>query len=222
MLVMKMPVPSNLHSRQRDADPVSHSRAADRELVRRLLEGDEAAFDEFASMHLEALYRFAGRRLEGDRELTREIVQRTLCKVFGKLSTYRGEGPFLGWLCACCRNEILMHFRAEGSRPDRLALETGVVPPGALAAPARGHPDRELLRSELGEQVHLALDLLPVHYAQALEWKYVEGLPVREIARRLELSEKAAESTLSRARVAFRKRYRELRRTGSPETRSEG
>ena len=55
----------------------------------------------------------------------------------------------------------------------------------------------------------------------ALEWKYAAGLSVREIAERLEISEKAAESLLTRARVVFREAFSVSdhdagRRTGEP------
>ncbi len=50
----------------------------------------------------------------------------------------------------------------------------------------------------------MTLDALPRAYGDALEWKYVHGHSVREIAARLNLGEKAAESLLTRARQAFR------------------
>ena len=65
-------------------------------------------------------------------------------------------------------------------------------------------PDEVLRRKEVARLVHRALDHLPRRYGRALEWKYVEGLSVKEIAVRLEIGPKAAESVLSRARVAFR------------------
>jgi len=37
-----------------------------------------------------------------------------------------------------------------------------------------------------------------------LEWKYIDGCPVKAIAERLGVSDKAAESLLTRAREAFR------------------
>lgn len=60
--------------------------------------------------------------------------------------------------------------------------------------------------------MHVTLDRLPGSYANALEWKYVEGLPVAEIAGRLGLSPKAAESLLTRARTAFREGFVALTR----------
>ena len=65
-------------------------------------------------------------------------------------------------------------------------------------------PELRLLARETTTLVHVALDRLPAHYARALEWKYLEAVPVIEIGRRLELSPKAAESLLTRAREAFR------------------
>ena len=48
------------------------------------------------------------------------------------------------------------------------------------------------------------------HYADALEWKYIDEIPVQEIAARLGLGAKAAESLLTRARHAFRDAFRTL------------
>src|SRR5437763_597978 len=78
------------------------------------------------------------------------------------------------------------------------------------------HPDRflaarmvrvdeaALRRSETSRLVQLVLDRLPGRYGDALEWKYIDGLSVAEIAERLGVGVKAAESTLTRARSAFR------------------
>jgi RNA polymerase sigma-70 factor (ECF subfamily) len=52
--------------------------------------------------------------------------------------------------------------------------------------------------------IQAALDGLPHHYGDVLEWKYVDGLSVQEIAARLAIGPKAAESCLTRARGAFR------------------
>jgi RNA polymerase sigma-70 factor (ECF subfamily) len=51
---------------------------------------------------------------------------------------------------------------------------------------------------------------LPQRYGDVLEWKYIDGLEVAEIARRLEVGPKAAESVLGRARAAFRDALLEL------------
>jgi RNA polymerase sigma-70 factor, ECF subfamily len=178
-----------------------------------MLAGEEAAFGELAERCFPALYRFALARLHGDRDLTREIVQAAVAKALGKLASYRGEASLLTWLCACCRNEILMHFRRMRSGPPELALDSGAEV--VLAAPAAGGPEAVLLRQELAVLVHMALDGIPARYAQALEWKYVDGLPVETIAARLGLGSKAAESLLTRARQAFRTSYADVADPGT-------
>jgi RNA polymerase sigma-70 factor (ECF subfamily) len=183
----------------------------DRNLVRRLLAGDEAAFDEFAEHQVPALYRFARGRLRGDRELTQEIVQSTLCKALAGLSAFRGEAALLTWLCACCRNEIAAHFRRHRWLCREVDFDaTEEVAPDALQVDRPAGPERQLIRREAASLVHEALDALPPHYGRALEWKYIEGLSVREIAGRLELGLKAAESVLSRARRSFKTEYGRL------------
>jgi RNA polymerase sigma-70 factor (ECF subfamily) len=173
------------------------SDAEERELVIRLRSGDESAFETFAEHYIAGLYRFALRRLDHDRELTREIVQSTVCKVIEKLDSYRAEAPLFTWLCACCRNEIAAHFRRAGRRPKEVELVEDVP-----QEPADG--------SDTTELVHAALDRLPPTYARAMEWRYLDGLEVAEVAQRLALTYKAAESLLSRARSAFRDAYDEL------------
>lgn len=61
-----------------------------------------------------------------------------------------------------------------------------------------------LQKRETARLVQVVLDRLPSRYGDALEWKYIEGLSVAEIAERLGVATKAAESLLSRARAAFR------------------
>lgn len=182
--------------------------AEERELVRRMRAGDERAFDEFADHYIPGIYRFAGSRLKGDRELTRDIVQSTVCKVIEKLDSYRGEAPLFVWLYACCRNEIAQHFRRAQSRPvfadvDDFTLDTAE----SALQEAADNPEVVLLENERGNLVHLALDHLPPRYASALEWKYLQGESVEEIGGRLGVSPKAAESLLTRARHAFQTIY---------------
>ncbi len=171
--------------------------AQERELVTCLRAGDERAFETFAAHYIAGLYRFALRRLDNDRELTREIVQSTVCKVIEKLDTYRAEAPLFTWLCACCRNEIAAHFRRAGRRPKEVALVDD------FAEESPENPDST-------ELVHAALDRLPATYARAMEWRYLDGLDVPAVAQRLGLSYKAAESLLSRARATFREAYDQL------------
>jgi RNA polymerase sigma-70 factor (ECF subfamily) len=187
---------------------------SDRELVQRMLAGDQQAFQEFFDAHFPGLYRFAMTRLGHDADVAEEVVQSTLCKVVRKLHTYRGEASLFTWACTFCRWEISAWQSKHGRRG--LAVELVEESPEVRAAlesisaldPAG--PRERLLRQEVADLVRLTLDQLPRRYGDALEWKYVEGLSVKEIAVRLGLGPKAAESLLTRARQAFREAFATL------------
>jgi RNA polymerase sigma-70 factor (ECF subfamily) len=186
--------------------------ADDLRLAGRLLAGDQAAFDSFGERYFKVLYRFVLARLGGDRERTVEIVQTTLAKALAKLGSYRGRASLLSWLCACCLNEIRMELRRLRNRPATAALEPD--DPTAAGSDPRPNPEARLLEAEVAALVHTALDGLPSHYARALEWRYLDDLPVQQVAARLGVRFKAAESILSRARAAFRGNFDRLRAIG--------
>jgi RNA polymerase sigma-70 factor (ECF subfamily) len=186
---------------------------SDAPLVQRVCAGEEAAFSEFFALYFPRLYRFAIARLNGNADATEEIVQRTLIRGIDRLRTYRGDAALLTWLCTLCRHEIAEWIEREGrgrlvslsdeQEVSRLALDR-------LAARDSDDPDDALHRHEVRRLVHSALDHLPDPYGDVLEWKYLEDLRVDEIAGRLGLGYKAAESLLTRARAAFRDSFSRL------------
>jgi len=173
---------------------------ADRDLARRMLEGEERAFTEFFDGHFPRLYRFALPRLGRNADAAEEVVQAALCKAISAMRSWRGEASLFTWLCTFCVHEISSHYRQGDRRP----LTVGLLEDG----PAMIAPD-EARHTEVSMLVHATLDGLPEGYGDVLEWKYVLGLSVDEIAARLEVSPKAAESLLTRARQAFRDAYPE-------------
>jgi RNA polymerase sigma-70 factor (ECF subfamily) len=182
--------------------------AADKTLVRRLLAGEEEAFEVFFEGHFPPLYRFALRRLGDDPDAAGDVAQLAICKAIRKLATYRGEAALQTWLFTFCRREVSAHLARRGRTPLPIGLldDTPEIRAAleSLIAPASEGPEAELERKEIACLVQITLDHLPPHYGQVLEWKYMHELPVKEIASRLRLAPKAAESLLTRARAAFR------------------
>lgn len=181
-------------------------------LVRRMLAGEEVAFDEFFNGYFPRLFRFACSRV-GDPDAAEEIVQATLVIALRKLATWRGEAPLFTWLCTFCRHEISAHYRRLGKHAEVTSMDD--VPEiraqlEAITARAADRPDTALDKEELARLVRLTLDYLPVRYGDVLEWKYIECVPVAEIAARLRATPKAAESLLTRARAAFREGFTAL------------
>jgi RNA polymerase sigma-70 factor, ECF subfamily len=178
---------------------------SERELVRRMLGGDERAFDEFFADYFPRLFRFAVLRLR-DPDAAEDTVQTSLIAAMRHLSSWRGEATLFTWLCTICRREISAWEKRTSRRvivpidEHDLGLRAALESLGAAAET----PDAGLARAETGRIVQLVLDHLPPRYSRALEWKYLEDLSVDDIAARMQCTPKAAESLLTRAREAFR------------------
>lgn len=185
----------------------------DRTLAERVAAGDAGAFDEFFGEYFPRLYRFALRRVDNDPDLAEEAVQRTMCIVVRKIDSFRGEALLFTWLCQICRNELSSIFRQQGiEQQSRVPLDDHPAVQAALESMLGDGTRPETVRrgEEIAAFVRATLDCLPARYAAALEMKYIHGNSVAEIAEYLEVGEKAAESVLSRARVAFKEGFRSL------------
>jgi RNA polymerase sigma-70 factor (ECF subfamily) len=168
-------------------------------LARRVVAGDEAASERFFAEYFPRLYRFASSRLRGDEQAAEEVVQATLIRAVRKLPTYRGDAPLFTWLCTLCRREISAWLQRTG-RVAEVSLTEDREETG-------DDPELQARRGELSRLVRATLDRLPRRYGQVLEWKYIHELSVDEIAHRLGVGYKAAESLLTRARHAFHETF---------------
>jgi RNA polymerase sigma-70 factor (ECF subfamily) len=186
----------------------------DQRLVKQLLAGDQRAFDRFFEDNFARLYRFAMVRLSDDPEGAREVVQIVLTRAVRKMHTYRAEAALFTWLCAICRNEISDWLSKQGRYRDHIVLVEDFpeiqAAVDSFQAPLQDSPERHYQRVEVLRLIQVALDRLPANYGNVLEWKYVEGHSVKEIATRLEIGTEATQSLLARAKRAFADVYSAL------------
>jgi RNA polymerase sigma-70 factor (ECF subfamily) len=185
----------------------------DRELAQNVAAGDRDAFERFFREYFPRLFRFTLLRVNNDPELAEEVVQRTMCIVVRKMNTFRGEALLFTWLCQICRNETNALFRERRiEMRESVPLEDHPAIQAALESIGGEdfRPESAMRRKEISHFVRATLEYLPANYSTALEMKYVYGNSVSEIAEKLGIGEKAAESVLTRARGAFRDGFRSL------------
>jgi RNA polymerase sigma factor (sigma-70 family) len=172
------------------------------DLVQGLRDRNPAAVQYLSDCYLPSVWRFVYVRVGGDRHLAEDIVSETVLALIRAAAAPEAVIDNLGgWLRSVAGNKVADHFRAA-ARVQHLMDR---------AAPASASADQTdpASRQELEEQrteVRRVMDQLPPQYRMALEWKYLDKLSVREIGQRLQLTEKAAESILFRARRDFRDR----------------
>ncbi len=186
----------------------------DKRLVKQLLANDEQAFDRFFSDNFARLYRFALTRLPDDPDGTREVVQIAMTKAIRHLHTYRGESALFTWLCAITRNEMSDWLAKQGRYRQHIVLTEDYpeiqAAVDSFQAPRSGNPEQDYQRTELVRLIQVALDRLPPKYGNVLEWKYIEGYSISEIAGKLNLGNEATQSLLARAKRAFSDVYGSL------------
>ncbi len=186
----------------------------DRKLVKKLLSGDELAFDGFFEDNFARLYRFALVRLSDDPDAARDIAQIVLTRAMQKLHTYRAESALFTWLCAICRNEVSDWLIKQGRYRQHIVLTEDYpelqAAVDSFQTPFEENPEAQYLRLEKLRLIQVALDKLPAKYGNVLEWKYVQGHSVREISTRLNMGQEATQSLIARAKRAFADVYTTL------------
>ena len=181
----------------------------DRTLVRRMLAGEQRAFDAFFDAYAPRLAAFAARRSPFAAAVIEDIVQTTLIKAIRNLTSYRGEAALFTWLCEICRHELVNLHRKAARRPQHESLEQTTAQETLLELRVPDHEDpmQVLELSEQRSAIAKTLNGLPERYARALEWKYGDGFSVEEIGTMLGLTTIAAQSLLARARLAFKESW---------------
>jgi RNA polymerase sigma-70 factor (ECF subfamily) len=183
---------------------------SERELVRRVIAGDESAFDALFEDQFPRLFRFVLLRVRGDEDLAEEVVQAVMLDAMTKLAKWSGEGTLFSWLCTFCRHELSATIKGVARRneveltEDSLDMRASLK---TLVSDGDASPEVAAQKNEIRRLIHATLDELPYRYGDVLEWKYIEELSVNEIAGRLKIGPKAAESMMTRARKMFRSAF---------------
>lgn len=162
--------------------------------------GSEAAFRAFYERALPRIYGYLLPRCGGDRSVAEELTQQTFAAAVREHRAFDGRADPLTWLTGIARHKLADHFRRldrEEHRRLRLVVREITSEANALA----------WQRLDERESILRALRGLPALQRAVLVFHYADGLPVREIARRLGKSESATESLMTRAREGFRRAY---------------
>ena len=187
----------------------------DKQLVRRLLAGDERSFEQFFGRYSQLLAAFVLRRTQLDRATVEDVVQNAMIRAMNSLAQYRAEASLLTWMCQIARSELADQQRREQRRPKLASYDTdaalgALVAQTASAGAASGAgPD-----GVHSEAVWQTLGRLPERQARALELKYGDDLSVEDIAVQMGMTVTAAQSLLARARGAFRDAWAQLNASG--------
>ena len=158
--------------------------------VHRALSGDVDAFGNVYRAHAPAIHALC-RRMLGNEDDAREMVQDVFVRAWEKLASFRGESALRTWLHRLGMNLILERLRAARRDALRFADDTGDVPAGGSTLDRR-----------LDAQIDLAaaLDRLPNGSRMVLVLHDIEGYSHEEIAAMTGIAPGTSRAQLWRAR----------------------
>ncbi|MGW0825450.1 RNA polymerase sigma factor SigM [Streptomyces sp. NPDC002845] len=179
------------------ADGADHSGVSDQDLLARHVEGDPDAFGELVRRHRDRLWAVALRTL-GDREEAADAVQDALVSAYRAAHTFRGQSAVTTWLHRITVNACLDRARKAASRrtspvDDTERLEQLLEPHESASAPAE--------RNDLHRELLEALGTLPADQRAALVLVDMQGYPVAEAARILDVPTGTVKSRCARGRA---------------------
>ncbi|MFD4789385.1 RNA polymerase sigma factor SigM [Streptomyces sp. NPDC058459] len=169
----------------------------DEDLLARHVQGDPDAFGEIVRRHRDRLWAVALRTL-GDREEAADAVQDALVSAYRAAHTFRGQSAVTTWLHRITVNACLDRIRKAASRKtapvdDTERLEQLLEPHESASAPAE--------RNDLYRQLLEALSTLPAEQRAALVLVDMQGYPVAEAARILDVPTGTVKSRCARGRA---------------------
>ncbi len=181
---------------------------ADAELMLRVKDGDDAAFELLMTRHrtrvINTVYRFLGSTDEAE-----DLAQEVFLSLYRSAARYEPRAKFTTFLYRLVANRCINHSRRRkilqffGFGHGRLSNTT--EPTDRRASPAETAEQRQT-----AGQVNRAIQALPERQRLAIILRHYHGMDYSEIAATLNMTMPSVKSVLHRATLALRDKLRNL------------
>lgn len=165
-------------------------------------------FDQIYHEHIDLVFNLCLNYLQNQQD-AEEVSQDVFVKVHDQLPKFQGRSSIKTWMYRIAINQCLDFLKAR-KRKKRFGFHISIFDAAdGYSLPvlsAFDHPGILLEDKEATEQILKQINALPTKQKTALLLKSIDGLPQREVAEVMDMSEKAVESLLSRARASLKKK----------------
>lgn len=185
-------------------DPEDLAKDTDKELVRRVQQGDKRAFDLLFGRYQHKIINLVGRYLRDAQEVE-DVTQEAFIKAFKALPRFRGESAFYTWLYRIAINTAKNHMVARSRRPPGVDVdvEDAEFMDGADLLKEGESPEAALMRDELAGAIDEAIGLLPDDLRSAVTLREFDGLSYEQIAVIMDCPVGTVRSRIFRARESI-------------------
>jgi RNA polymerase sigma-70 factor, ECF subfamily len=171
-----------------------------------LQNGDRAEFARLVDTYSTQIYRLALKMLN-DSQDAEDVLQETFIKALRSIGTFQGRSSLSTWLYRIAVNEALMLMRKR--KPDIVSMDEERQDQEGDSEPVEivdwcCLPESELESTETRRFLDQAMQRLSPALRAVFVLRDIEGLPVRDTAESLGISEVAVKTRLLRARLRMR------------------
>ena len=167
-------------------------------IIKKILDRDKLALAAFYRQYAPKLLRFIRGKVANERDVE-EILQDTLFAFLEAIRDFHGKAKVQTFLFSICGHKVIDYYRRKKIRSIAFSHMPGVESIiGSLLA-----PEDALEKKDMRLKIRKAFFRILPLYKKVLFLKYIDELSVSDIASKLEITMKSAESKLFRARKAF-------------------
>lgn len=179
-------------------------RDVDQELVARVQQGDNKAFDLLVMKYQSRLSKLVARFLRNPSDIP-DVVQEAFIKAYRALPNFRGESAFYTWLYRIGINTAKNHLVAQSRKSPLNGIDAQDAEDYGASEWLKEYstPEREVLTSELEKTIFQVMNELPPDLREAITLREIEGLSYEEIAEVMDCPVGTVRSRIFRAREAI-------------------
>jgi RNA polymerase sigma-70 factor, ECF subfamily len=180
----------------------------DLEVVRRVVAGEHAAFEQLMRHYNRRLYRTARSIVKDDAE-AEDVLQDAYLLAYRAMNTYRGDASLSTWLTRIVVNEAIARSRKSARRAEVIQLDCDTqygllrVEDTMESAEAE-RPEIAAMRAQARRLLETKIDALPESFRTVFVLRAVEEMTVEEVAIVLDIPEPTVRSRHFRARSMLR------------------
>ncbi len=171
-------------------------------LVERLATGDQQAAVEFYKLYSARVLRYLVKHLPREED-AQELLNDVFLDAIDSVAMLKKDANLQAWIFKIAHNKTVNYYRKKKIK----SLLLSQIPYLELVDSEVHQPEFILEKNKVRDRIETTFKSLPDLYRKILKLHYEDLLSVKEIAAILEMSFKATESLLFRARQSFKLAY---------------
>lgn len=170
----------------------------DKLTIKKIIQKDERATLGLYNQYKKPIFHFILRQLN-DYHIAEELTQDVFMDFLEGVRDFRFQSSIKTYLFSIARNKVIDVIRKKKIKKILFSMLPSYVIEGLKSIIM----DDEIEKKELEKKISHVFKKLPNDYEVVLRLKYIDGVKVGEVAQKLSMRFKAAESLIFRARKAF-------------------